>query len=675
MKKSIKYLLSLMAVALFGAFATACNGGDEGGDGDNTTVTFPEKIVADVIPGEEFTLSFDAATRWELSVPAESAAIFRIVDGANTVLSLRGAAGHQEVVIRVTNISDFSQDYSCEVSLKMNNQTEVIAELTLTSAERKFSVYEAQFSDVDNYFIIDTENAESFLYESEAVSQTNFRWVSSNQYMQRLKVEANFDWSFVGDIPAWLELSTATGTKGTTDVVLTTIAEELPLGAAEVEFSVCDFRDAENPVEVSTFKIAFDGCKEIHKVEMHYKLRFNTIGDYYDPLHAMAYVASPAPGTIIAPYGVKFYTIAKRNGKLYHDRNQAWISFTVGDYPAGAQEKGLYHRPISITVNANSELTAREAMFMALPQEVAATITDPATQLYTDNTQTEIAYELRQYIYAELEQAPYVPPGVIDAVNIATMRGFNANFEEVENADFLTGEWAGIENAYRLNYKNNESGDSLKFNVPFTRYEMYGYDGASAKFASEDECWFTLNTLDANTNTYKVVSRLGSKSGQVENNLAGPNGENVAYLVFYNSEDVAYAVIQFVQDANYVAPPVFEVDTSAVAFLGEETFDATIEFLKPGDPDYDSQAAAAYPGVIQVKVTHRNAMASYVGMKLPEYATWRSTQSWLKISENAGQPCVNMMDLVGNSGRGVITFYDENSKAVLIMVCVFGFNG
>ena len=126
-------------------------------------------------------------------------------------------------------------------------------------------------------------------------------------------------------------------------------------------------------------------------------------------------------------------------------------------------------------------------------------------------------------------------------------------------------------------------------------------------------------------------------------------------------------------DPNYEVPPVFEVDTSAVAFIGEETFDATIDFLKPGDPDYDTSAAASYPGVIQVRLTHRNAMASYVGMKLPEYSTWRSTQSWLKVSQNAGLPCINMMDLVGNSGRGTITFYDENSRAVLIMVCVFGF--
>lgn len=673
MKKSLKYLLSVLAVAMIGLFVTACNdNGNDGEGGDTTPVTFPEKIVADVVPGEEFVLTFDAETRWELSVPAESAAIFRIVDGANTVLSMRGTAGHQEVVIRVTDISDFSQDYSCEVMLKMNNQTEVIAELTLTSAERKFAAYVAQYNEADNYFSID---AEGFLYEQEATSTTNLRWVNSNQYMQRFKVEANFAWSMVGEIPAWLQLSTATGAKGTTEIVLTTVAEELPLEPVDVEFSVCDYRDAENPVEVSTFKIEFEGCKNMHKVEMYHSLRFNTIGDYYDPLHAMDYVAAPASGTIIAPRGVVFYTFAKRNGKLYYDRNKAWITFTVGEYPEGAQEKGLYHLPITITVNANTDLAAREAMFMALPHDVAVTITDPATQLYTDESQTEIAYDLRKYVFAELEQAPYVPPGVIDATNISTMRAFNSNFEKVESADFLTGDWAGVKDAFRLSYRDNESGDYLTFNVPFAKYELFGYDGPTAKFENLDECWFTFDQKSDTTNIYKVTARLGTKSGQVPNIMAGPEGENVAYLAFYDDADEVYAVIQLVMDANYVAPPIFEVDTSAVAFIGEETFDATIEFLKPGDPDYDSQAASAYPGVIQVKVTHRNAMASLVGMKLPEYATWRSTQSWLKISENAGLPCVNMMDLVGNSGRGVITFYDENSKAVLIMVCVFGYNG
>ena len=189
-------------------------------------------------------------------------------------------------------------------------------------------------------------------------------------------------------------------------------------------------------------------------------------------------------------------------------------------------------------------------------------------------------------------------------------------------------------------------------------------------FEDLDKCWVSMEQKADTTGIYHVVM---NPTKDKPNTLAGPNGENVAYMVFYNAEGAIYAVLQCVLDPNYEVPPVFEVDTSAVAFIGEETFDATIEFLKPGDPDYDTSAAASYPGVIQVRLTHRNAMASYVGMKLPEYSTWRSTQSWLKVSQNAGLPCINMMDLVGNSGRGTITFYDENSRAVLIMVCVFGF--
>lgn len=675
MKKSIKYMLSLLALVFVGAFAVSCGDTPEGGD--NTTVTFPEKVTAEVLPGDDYTITFTAPVRWEVKVPAESAAVFRIVDGANTALSLRGSAGEQTVTIRVSNLVDFSQSYSCVVTLTMNGETKDIAELTLGSAERKAQVYVAEYSEADNYFAMDSL---TFAYSPEPVTSAGLRWVSSNQYMQRLMVKTNCSWSFVGDIPAWLVLSTASGESGSTEVVVTTTPEELPLDPTEVTFSLCDYRDAENPAEISTFTIAYEGCRQMHKVEMNYLLRFNTIGDYYDPLHAMDFVASPATGTIIAPRGVKFYTIVRRDGKLYHNRYSAWITFNVGSYPAEADSKGLHHRPISITVAANPELTAREALFIALPEEVAATITDPATQLYTDNTQTEIAYDLRQYIFAELEQEPYVPPGVVDATDISAMRGYNANFEEVENADFLTGAWANVENAYRLSYKDKESGDFLTVNVPFASYAFFGYDGPTAKFENADECWLALTPKADTTNIYRVEMRPGKVVdgevvGGVLNTMAGPNGENVGYLALYDAEGVVYAVIQCVLDPNFVAPPVFEVDTSAVAFMGEETFDATIEFLKPDDRDYDAQVAASYPGIIQVRVTHRNAMASYVGMKLPEFSDWRSTESWLKVIQNAGLPCVSMMDLTGNSGKGVITFYDENGRAVLRMVCVFGFNG
>jgi hypothetical protein len=231
-----------------------------------------------------------------------------------------------------------------------------------------------------------------------------------------------------------------------------------------------------------------------------------------------------------------------------------------------------------------------------------------------------------------------------------------------------------------LTYKENTSGDYLTVNVPFANYAFFGYNGPTAKFENADECWMTLTPKADTTNIYRVEMRVGRVVGDkvvdgVLNTMAGPNGENVGYLALYDAEGVVYTVVQCILDPTFVAPPIFEVDTSAVAFMGEETFDATIDFLKPTDPDYDAQVAASYPGIIQVKLTHRNAMASYVGMKLPEFSTWRSTESWLKVIQNAGLPCVSMMDLVGNSGRGVITFYDENSRAVLRMVCVFGYNG
>ena len=100
MKKSIKYLLNIAAVACVALLTTAC--APDGPEGDDTThVEFPEQVVANVTAGEEFTLSFEGAKGWELSVPAESAAVFRIVDGENTTLNLYGSTTGPLVHLRV----------------------------------------------------------------------------------------------------------------------------------------------------------------------------------------------------------------------------------------------------------------------------------------------------------------------------------------------------------------------------------------------------------------------------------------------------------------------------------------------------------------------------------------------------------------------------------------------
>lgn len=664
-----KYIVRLFGIVAALTLASGCTNVEGGGENE-APVVFPEKVVATVTPGEVVTLNFDAATRWEMSVPAEVSAWFSIVDGKNTTVSLRGGKGAQEVQIQVRNVVDYYESHSCEVSLTMGDRTEVVAELTLPTATREIKTYAATIGEEDLSFVLDSLS--NFVYEATPTESIDLLWMNG-MFRQRFAVEANFKWSMVGEIPAWLELSETAGESGKTEIVVSTILEELPLEATNVAFTLCDYTDVENPVEVENFTFNYGGCADIHKISMSYQLRFNTIGDYYDPVHAMDYVPGAATGVITAPYGVVFYTLAERNGKLYHDRYAAWMTLTISDYPEGStpEQKGLYERMISLTVASNTQMTERKAFLLALPAEVAATITDPDTQLYADEEHTAVAYDLRDYIYGEVEQLPYVPPGVIDATDIATMRGFNANFEEVENAEFMTGEWAAIEDAFRLSYKETESGDYLTFNVPFSRYEVYGYAGQTDKFESTDDCWITLA---ANPDT-EIENCYRINMNDKKNTKKGPNGENVAYVVFYNASDVAYAVVECVLDANFVAPPVYEVDTSAVAFLGEESFGETLEFLTPSDPDWNATAAAQYPGIIQVRINHRSAMSSLRGMKLPAFTTWRSTQEWLQIAYNAGLPCVDMQKLTGNKGKGVITLYDENNTAVAILVCVFGYNG
>ena len=86
----------------------------------------------------------------------------------------------------------------------------------------------------------------------------------------------------------------------------------------------------------------------------------------------------------------------------------------------------------------------------------------------------------------------YKDKGVIYANDIKTMHAFTADFAELAAGSWpWQGAWTKIPNAYKLTYRSNDSGDDLIFSKPFSRYEIYGFDGASSSTYDLSTCWIT----------------------------------------------------------------------------------------------------------------------------------------------------------------------------------------
>ena len=144
MKKN-KFTLGWFFISLLMVFAvTACD--DE--DDNVATVTFPEKQTIGGAAGETRSLTFDAVADWTLT--SSSTWCYFITEGTPAAkaaegvkeYSISGKAGKQIVTI---GISDEGQDYDnatvASITIRMNGQEAVMAEVTRNAAGRTFKLY------------------------------------------------------------------------------------------------------------------------------------------------------------------------------------------------------------------------------------------------------------------------------------------------------------------------------------------------------------------------------------------------------------------------------------------------------------------------------------------------------------------------------------------------------
>lgn len=673
MKKQIIRLMTAMVMCAAAVLSIGCE--PEPDPEPEVTPNFPKLVEKVVKSGETVTLSINPNMAWKVSIPSSSAQYFSLADAAGQ-LSMTGEAGAQQIKIKVADQDEFDTDRVCEVSLTMDGKTQTIAKLTRMKLARTVNVYLAQYDEANIDFKTDAEGA--YVYGSTPVQTLDFLW-HNEQYMHRVVVETNFKWAIGGELPAWLDPSVTSGEAGRTEVFVRTVKEAYPFAAESVELKINDFTNESAPVEVSKLKVNMPACEAVCEVSISPALTFNAEGHYFNASND-TYLEMGAIATMTAPKGAELYKIAKNNGYLYASSPAAdWITIEwEEEWDAAADKAGVWSRKFFVATTPN-EGAEREGMLVALPRTLASKVSDPDYDLFNaDGTALKAEYE--QYVVSTIKQeapAEAENKGVIYANDIETMHAFTADFAELAAGAWpWQNAWASIPNAYKLTYRSNDSGDDLIFSKPFSRYEIYGLNGASSSTYDLSTCWITIEKSASHkelTNGYKVRMRLGDDpaNGLFPNTQAGSDGENEATIVFYDENNEAYALIYCVLDPNYMYVPEVSGEVKFADPALAESLGAKLEKIVEGDPDFSAENN--YMGVLQYRLTHTSAMGAQALLLMPSYnqSFCYPSGSWLSTQQVEGGTQV-IMTPEENYAKGHITFHAGND-VVVYLYCVFNY--
>lgn len=635
-----------------------------------TIPQFPEKITASVEAGEEYEFSITANMAWSLAIPDEVATYFKFIDGESERYSLSGEAGTHKVVVGVSNKEEFDVVRVCEISMTMGSQTQVVATITRGGKERSLVMYIAEYNAEEETFATDAEG--NWVFSTTPAERLDWVW-SNEQWMQRVVIESNFDWFLSPEAPKWLNINTTEGVAGRTELFLRVNREQLPLEDVEcnIEFGVIYITNSTdgNFETIGSYPTAMEGCGDVCEVSLPAQMLFNSEGDYYQA-SSDSYV-SMANGRFSSPRGAELVLLSKNaDGSYTSDATSTrWMRIKMDDFPEEAGEIGVWERSFTFDVAKHTNPESREGAIAALPKPVAE----------SGN------YNPEEYIVCHVTQDKWVEEVVVETIyanDNEIMEAYNSKFEKLTNGAWpWMGSWKSIPYGYKLTYNNNESGDDLIFTQPFTRYEIYGFDGDGKAPYDPETCWLTIEPSEEHKgleNGYIIRSRLNEKENDITytNTMPGSYGENEATIIFYNENEEAYALIYFILDPSYYTP--VDHPDGVVTFADDKDYDmlnAHLEEITEEHEEYSPEMA--YAGTLQYMLI-LNSNCQEATLLVPNYLMSYPYATWLYTTDGAGKITIHIdtaslpeVDADTNEIRSNITLYGENYVQVVQLTVVY----
>ena len=644
--KSINNILKgVVAATLVALTMTACQPEPE-----VILPQFPANVVeASVEAGEVFKFTIEPNMDWKVNIPSEQFAYFKLIlTNGKEDLVQRGSAGKHEISVAVVDQVDFNTSRTCEITLTMAGQTQVVAKITKEKLQRRADVYTVGYNAEEEAFAQD-ENG-NWLYNEGSVSKVDMVW-SNSQWMQRIKVDANFNWTLLG-MPEWMITNEVVGGEaGITEIFIRVDESKWPLDATDYTLDLCDMSsdingdgsiNAEDKLIVNSFSLHLEGCRDVLTWSLGEELKFNVEGQYYQA-SSYTYVESVS-GSLVSPYeAVRLYKLTHYNGRYWvaNDTDySSWLTITMDDYAEGANaEAGVWGRTLTITSEPTSYPTARKCVLLLIPTAVAQGIADETALVLSDNS--DIIEEYKQYVVTTITQAGTADEVLkaIDVESIDAMRASGGSFEEISSDKYPGGgKWSTVPNGYLLTYNSNDAGTDLLFGNQYTSYEIYGPQG---KYDVEN-CWICITPSEVthpDGTLYRVTMRLknsvSTRADEGEevkelfpNTQPTANGGNEATFVFYDESGTAFALLHCVLDPTFdpyagLEDPIQFVNPQAALAAG-----AKLERIKPGEDYYDSDAVSN--GQALYRLTCSPAYKS-IELKVPIFSS-----TWDTYEQNKG---------------------------------------
>lgn len=495
MKTKILHWTSVL-LASSALLLSACSE-DNGKDTSDPTPVFPDMATLNIPAGEtSCNVSFTPNMDWTVSIPtdAETSEWFKLSDGVVETSSISGKASTEPVTIQVitTNQDVYDETPSCEVSLTMGGQTQVIAKVTRQTAAREFDIYLSGFQTDEG-----TQEAIDFSFEYSETPVAKYTESSAPEvapegapeliwftgktgYMQVVKAESNFEWH--ASTSDWLTV-TARPQEGEYFVTadFAQITEQEINGA----IGMIDFYDrnidptATDPGNNAHNRYCFV-LPNLTKVVRNGSgaataaFSFNAEGYAVDSNGTVSEEKS-STGSLYSAKDVVFY-IGEKKGEWYYGYEASqhdWVTIADSWDETGSAFQ-LHDYTVSVKAN---EGETREVLVIALPKALAEKISDPNMDLF--NTEgTDIKEEYKQYVFATIEQEGEGGGGSDDGFSISESESNQMyqplgyyTFEDLTNGDpdadeDIANNWDVIAaggKLYRLTYKSFDLMGSISF--------------------------------------------------------------------------------------------------------------------------------------------------------------------------------------------------------------------
>lgn len=363
MKKALKLFAGLLCLS---AAMTACKP-----DPAPVLPEFPDKVTRTVAADEIVNLVFKANLDWKIEMNQEEATYFSLDNNGSAVYSLQGKASDDiKVKVKVANLVDLDNNHVCTLTMTMDGQSQVIAELTLSKTERVINIYPVK---VDEYgsFEYASSGDLTYAYDSHTVGADGVELVwpeGMNGFMTRVMVSANFDWTVDG-APEWIKAIEG-GQSGISELWIQGNPAEYPAEASEATLKFVDA--TQTTLEVATLKVSIPSANDYLVAEFNEELKFNAAGDAYNAMLGDYVEGGTAGGYVTAAMGVQvvpFAFVSQFGGMTMPSTDISWVTVGVAEWD-DEDASVIQSRRVDIAVSANDG-AAREAMLFVLPADMS----------------------------------------------------------------------------------------------------------------------------------------------------------------------------------------------------------------------------------------------------------------------------------------------------------------